>query len=75
MDRGPPKQKGRDKRGLLDTDQAASDALDLFQHLENRFRRTDEHAFEGLGQATALKGVTTGAFAFSHVFFSGKPTL
>ena len=43
-----------------------SDALDLFQHLESRFRCAGKHALEYLGKATTLKRVAAGAFAFGH---------
>ena len=48
------------------------DSLDLFhllKDLERGLRRTVEEALKRLRQATALQGVATGAFAFSHVFF------
>src|SRR5205085_11467907 len=43
-----------------------SGLLDLFQHLEDALRRADEHALEGLGQATTLESVAPGTGAFSH---------
>src|SRR3982751_1943319 len=43
--------------------------LDRLEHLEDALRRTVEEALECLGQAAALQGVATDAFAFSH----GKP--
>src|SRR5690349_4570304 len=40
--------------------------LDLLQHLEDAFRRADEHALEGLRKTTPLERVAAGAIAFGH---------
>src|SRR5881394_1274821 len=40
--------------------------LDLLQHLEDALRRADEHALEGLGEATTLECVAAGAVSFGH---------